>query len=98
LREGNPGYNSPEGHLLYARSLELQGMTEAALREYAALVNYYPGQEARCRFGLLLAQSGRAAEARKLFEEVCQAIDYGPRHQRREQREWHEIARRQLAA
>jgi hypothetical protein len=98
LREANPGYNSPEGHLLYARSLELQGMTEAALREYAALVNYYPGQEARCRFGLLLAQSGRAAEARKLFEEVCQAIDYGPRHQRREQREWHEIARRQLAA
>jgi hypothetical protein len=98
LRQANPDFNSAEGHLLYARSLELQGKTEAALREYAALVNYYPGQEARCRFALLLGQSGRGADARKLFEEVCQAIDYGPRHQRREQREWYDIARRQLAS
>jgi hypothetical protein len=45
----------------------------------------------------LLAQSGRKADARRLFEEVCQAIDYGPRHQRREQREWYDLARRQLA-
>jgi hypothetical protein len=98
LRQANPGYNSSEGHLLYARSLELLGNTEGALREYGALVNYYPGQEARCRFALLLAQNGRPGEARKLFEEVCQAIDYGPRHQRREQREWYDIARRQLAS
>jgi hypothetical protein len=97
LREANPDYNSAEGHLLYARSLELQGKTEPALREYRALVNYYPGQEARCRLGLLLEQNGRGAEARKLFEEVCQAIDYGPRHQRREQREWYDLARRQIA-
>lgn len=97
LRQANPDYNSPEGHLLYARSLELQGKTEAAASEYAALVRYYPGQEARCRFGLLLAQNGRHGEARRLFEEVCQAIDYGPRHQRRSQREWYDLARRQLA-
>jgi hypothetical protein len=97
LRQANPDYNSAEGHLLYARSLELLGNTEGALREYAALVNYYPGQEARCRFALLLAQNGRPGEARTLFQEVCQAIDYGPRHQRRGQREWYDIARRQLA-
>jgi hypothetical protein len=98
LRAENPDYTSPEGHLLYARSLEQQGKTEPALREYAALVTYYPGQEARCRFGLLLEASGRHAEAKRLFEEVCQAIDYGPRHQRRSQREWYELARRQLTA
>lgn len=97
LRQANPDYNSSEGHLLYARSLELLGDTEGALREYQALVNYYPGQEARCRFALLLAQTGRSTEARRLFEEVCQAIDYGPRHQRRGQREWYDIAKRQLA-
>jgi hypothetical protein len=97
LRAANPNFNSAEGHLLYARCLELQGKTEAALKEYAALVFYYPGQEARCRFGLLLRESGRPAEARRLFEEVCQAIDYGPRHQRRPQREWYDLARRQLA-
>jgi hypothetical protein len=97
LRRANPDYNSSEGHLLYARSLELLGDTDGALREYRALVNYYPGQEARCRFALLLAQTGKSAEARRLFEEVCQAIDYGPRHQRRGQREWYDIAKRQLA-
>lgn len=97
LRQANPNYSSPEGHLIYARSLELQGHTEAALREYGALIPYYPGQEARCRCALLLEQSGRAGEARRLFEEVCQSIEYGPRHQRRVQREWYDIAKRQLA-
>jgi hypothetical protein len=98
LRAANPGYNSSEGHLLYARSLELQGKQAAALDEYAALATYYPGQEARCRYALLLRQSGRFQEARRLFEEICQAIDYGPRHQYREQREWYQLAKRELAS
>jgi hypothetical protein len=98
LREANPEYNSPEGHLLYARSLEMEGQTAAAFKEYAALIAYYPGQEARCRYALLLQMSGRIAEARKFFEEICKAIDYGPRYQYREQREWYELAKRQVAA
>jgi len=97
LREANPAYTSPEGHLLYARSLEMEGRTAEALSEYAALIAYYPGQEARCRYALLLQMTGRVAEARNLFEEIRKAIDYGPRHQYREQREWYELARRQLA-
>ena len=97
LREANPEYNSPEGHLLYARSLEAQGKTDAALKEYQALVNYYPGQEARCRYAMLLQVSGRGDEARRIFQEVCQLIEYGPRHQRRAQREWYDLAKRALA-
>jgi hypothetical protein len=97
LREANPNYNSPEGHLLYARSLEEQGKTDAALKEYAALVNYYPGQEARCRYAMLLQRVGRDDEARRIFEEVCQLIEYGPRHQRRAQRAWYDLAKRALA-
>jgi hypothetical protein len=98
LREANPEYTSPEGHLLYARSLEMEGRTAEAFHEYAALIAYYPGQEARCRYALLLQLTGRVAEARNLFEEIRKAIDYGPRHQYREQREWYELARRALAA
>ena len=98
LREANPAYTSPEGHLLYARSLEMEGRTAEALSEYAALIAYYPGQEARCRYALLLQMTGRVAEARNLFEEIRKAIAYGPRHQYRAQREWYELARRQLAA
>ena len=98
LREANPSYNSPEGHLLYAQSLERQGKTSEALEEYRALAVYYPGQEARCRYGLLLQANGDRAEARRLFEEVRQLIEYGPRHQRRAQRQWYELAKQQLAS
>ena len=97
LREANPEYHSPDGHLLFARSLEDQGKADDALREYAALVNYYPGQEARCRYGLLLQRVGRRDEARRVFEEICQSVEYGPSHQRRAQREWYELAKRALA-
>jgi len=96
LRAANPEYTSAAGHLLYARSLELQDKQDAALYEYAALVTYYPGQEARYRYALLLKKTGRSAEARKLLEEICQAIDHGPRYQYREQREWYDLARREL--
>ena len=98
LRAADAGYQSPEAHLIYARSLEAQGKTEAALQEYAALAQYYPGQEARCRYAMLLAKSGDARAAARNFREICQAIELGPHHQRREQREWYEIARRTLGA
>jgi len=94
LKAANPEYHSPEGHLIYARSLEEQGKIEAALHEYTALERYYPGQEARCRYALLLDKTGEHREAQRLFREICQAIEMGPRHQRREQREWYDIARR----
>jgi hypothetical protein len=97
LRDNDSGYRSPEAHLLYARSLEAQGKAEAALKEYETLVAYYPGQEARCRYALLLRDTGREAEARRMFEEVCQLIEYGPRHQRQAQRNWYDLARRFLA-
>jgi len=96
LRAANPEYTSAEGHLLYARSLELQGKADTALYEYASLVTYYPGQQARYRYALLLKKTGRSAEARKLLEEICQGIKYGPRHQYHEQREWYDLARREL--
>ena len=76
----------------------MEGRTAEALYEYAALAAYYPGQETRCRYALLLQMTGRVAEARNLFEEIRKTIDYGPRYQYRQQREWYELARRPLAA
>jgi hypothetical protein len=94
LREANPDYQSPEAHLLYARSLEEQGSIDAALHEYAALAPYYPGQEARCRYAMLLEKAGEHRDAQRLFREICQSIEISPRHARRLQREWYDIARR----
>ena len=62
LRERWPDYQSAEGHLLYARALEESGRTEDALSEYQAVANYYPGAEARVRYGLLLAKASHDAD------------------------------------
>ncbi|HKF74072.1 MAG TPA: tetratricopeptide repeat protein [Stellaceae bacterium] len=97
LREANPHFQSAECHLLYARSLEEQGKVEAALHEYQALAPYYPGQEARCRYAMLLEKAGDLRESQRLFREICQSIEMSPRHARRLQREWYDIARRALA-
>jgi len=96
LREANPDYHSPNGHLLFARSLEDQGKIDQALQEFTALVNYYPGQEGRCRYALLLQRIGRVADARGVFAEICHSVEYGPPHQRRAQHEWYEIAKHAL--
>ena len=70
LRAAHPDLACPDGHLLYARSREQRGEVEQALIEYAALAEYYPGGEARCRLALLLQKTGRVAEARTLFQQV----------------------------
>ena len=98
LRAANPDYRSAEGHLLYARCLEMQGKRDEALYEYEALAAYYPGQEAKSRYALLLSETGRRDMARRLFQEICQAVELMPRHARRLQKEWYDLARRNLAA
>ena len=78
LQAENPKLHAPEAHLLFARCLEEQGKNGAALAEYRALVHYYPGQEARCRYAMLLQRTGQGEDARRMFEEICQLVEYGP--------------------
>jgi hypothetical protein len=47
---------------------------------------------------LLLQAAGERAEAQRVYEEVRQLVEYGPRHQRRAQRQWYELAKQQLAS
>jgi hypothetical protein len=96
LQAENPKLHAPEAHLLFARCLEEQGKNGAALAEYRVLVHYYPGQEARCRYAMLLQRSGHGDDARRIFEEICQLVEYGPRYQRFMQREWYDVAKRAL--
>ena len=92
LRERWPDYQSAEGHLLYARALEESGRTEDALSEYQAVANYYPGAEARVRYGLLLAKAGRHAEAKTVLAEVLAQLKRAPKYVRRAQAEWIALA------
>jgi hypothetical protein len=97
LRAAHPDLDCPDGHLLYARSKEQQGDVEQALIEYAALAAYYPGEEPRCRLALLLQKLGRVAEARTLFEQVVRSVERASKLYWRAEREWYEVARRNLS-
>jgi hypothetical protein len=97
LRTANPKFESADAHLLYARGLEAAGRRDEALSEYAAVSNYFAGAEARCRYALLLQQSGHAQQARQLFTEVVRAVDKAGGPFKRAQREWYDIARQHLA-
>ncbi|HVJ54235.1 MAG TPA: tetratricopeptide repeat protein [Aliidongia sp.] len=98
LRAANPDFQSTEGHLLYAKSLEAVGRRDEALAEYAALVEYAPGEEARCRYALLLQSRGEVEPARALFAEILERARLGTGRYRTTEREWIEIARRSIPA
>lgn len=92
----NPDFRSPEGHLLYARSLEGEGNIEKALDEYKVLASYYPGAEAAVRYAKLLRSQGQHDEARKVVRELLDQARIAPAHYRRAQREWLTTAERLL--
>lgn len=98
LIAANPGFRSADGHLLYARAVEDTADAAAAIHEYEAVVQGYPGEEARARFGLLLKRQGDHARARSVFQEILDRSDAAPRYYQREQRDWIEVAKRELAA
>ena len=87
---------TPEQQLLGARVYDELGDTENALREYAAVSGRGVGEEGRVRYALLLKKLGREAEAQALFEQIVRHARLSSSHYRREEKEWIEIARREL--
>ena len=98
LKRQWPDFESAEGHLLYARSLAEIGRVNEALDEYHALAAYFPGAEARVRYGLLLRMAGRNAEARVVFNELLLQMKRAPRYLQQAQAEWLSIAEKQLTS
>jgi hypothetical protein len=92
----NPDFKSPDGHLLYARALEGEGNLEKAASEYRVLSDYYPGAEARVRYAQLLKRRGQTDTARQVLQELLDGAQLAPAHYRKAQREWLELARREL--
>jgi hypothetical protein len=89
-------FESAEGHLLYARSLEAVGRTRQALTEYDVVSQYFPGPEARVRYGMLLTAMGRTAEGRAVFSEVLERIGRMPKYVRKVEAEWIALAEKGL--
>jgi hypothetical protein len=96
LRRRWPNYQSADAHLLFARALEDSGHSQEALEEYDALSQYYPGAEARVRYGLLLAIRGHRADVDSVFTEVLKQAKRALKDVRKAQAEWLAIAEREL--
>ena len=96
IMEHNPDFKSPEGHLLYARALEGEGNLDKATSEYGVLSDYFPGAEAKVRYGQLLKRQGQHDAARQVLQELLDGAQLAPAHYRKVQREWLELARREL--
>ena len=88
LREAHPDFRHAEGHLLFARTLEIMGEDRNALREYREVANYYPGEEASCRYGLLLKKAGCRQEANEVFNKIVIRSRMRGRKNKSRDRQW----------
>lgn len=93
LIEENPDFKSPEGHLLYARAAEQCGDLALAAHEYGAVAAYYAGAEAKVRYALFLERIAKNDDAVEIFEDVVHSAELAPRHYRKAQKKWLEIAK-----
>ncbi|MBP6012276.1 MAG: tetratricopeptide repeat protein [Alphaproteobacteria bacterium] len=96
LREKSPTFQSADGHLLYARTLEGQGKQDQALSEYEAVAAYFPGFEAKVRFALYVLKLGQAQRGREMLEAVAKAYKQLPRHAQDLNRDWYLVAKKNL--
>ncbi len=88
LIAANPDFKSADGHLLFARAVESTGDVAKALEEYHVLAEYFPGGEAAVRYARLLAQQGRADDARRVLRELVDRMSLAPPHVRKAQQTW----------
>jgi hypothetical protein len=96
LKTADPAAFTQDAHLDYARALALQGKNDQAAAEYEKLSRVYPGEEARCRYALLLNEMGQREKAQSLFRMIVDAVKSSPSYVRRRQREWLKIAQQNL--
>jgi len=92
LRRHWPDWQSVDGHLIYARTLEEDGRLEEAIEEYQALSAYYAGAEPRVRHGLALRKLGCEAEARAVLADVIRQMSRAPKFARKAQAQWISMA------
>ena len=97
LRQEKPDERANDARLLLARTLEAQGRPDAALSEYASLVQTYAGAEVPVRYAQLLRSSGRVAEARAVLTDLLEHARAAPAHYRRMQQAWLSSAEKELA-
>lgn len=96
LKAKNPEFTSQDGHLIYARALEGQGKAQEAIAAYDAVSGYFAGFEAKVRYALFAQKIGEIAKAKELLNGVVNAYKQLPRHAQDLNRDWYNVAKRNL--
>jgi hypothetical protein len=96
LSAADGNFRPMERRLLLAQVFEALGRSQDALTEYESLANQYPGEEARCRYGLLLLQTGQSEKAQEVFQRILLSARRSPRYYRKAQRKWIQTARQHV--
>jgi hypothetical protein len=96
--ELDPWFRSGEAKLLRARALAGLGRDEEALAQYEAILEHFPGEEARCRYASLLARLGRLDQAGKVLAEAEKRASLNGRQYTSNNREWLAGARKDILA
>jgi hypothetical protein len=96
LKALDPKAFDTDSELDYARALEEQGKTDAAMAQYERVAPRYSGEEARVRFALLLQKLGHNDRAQALFREAVEAVQDAPSYYRSRQTEWVKVAKQNL--
>lgn len=93
----NPDFKSADGHLLYARAKEAMHDFDGAREEYEALIQYYPGPEAKYRYAMMLKTRGNEEQVKQLLNDIKITARQSPHHYYRTHKKWIESAKSELA-
>ncbi|MGB1311452.1 MAG: tetratricopeptide repeat protein [Leucothrix sp.] len=96
LIKHNPSYKNVDAHLLFAKCLVNLNETDAALKEFKALNEYYPGPEATYRYAMLLQSLGQDSQAEQLLEKILQNAKLADKHYRARYKPWINKAKQAL--
>lgn len=82
LKTHNPDFHTAIGHLYYAKALALKGDKVASKHEYQAIIQYYPGFDARVSYAEDLLAWGDLEEAKALLQTLSREVKRSERHVR----------------
>ena len=92
----DPWFKGGDAKLLRARTLAGAKRSDEALAQYEAILEHYPGEEARCRYASLLAALGRLDQAERVLQDAAKRMELNGRQYTRNNREWLNGARDDL--